>query len=80
MLLTIIIIFNLLNFTTFSFHIVGLEKFFANRPMLLTSVILVQIIATTFFVWYYSKKLYTKVAFLRDIILIKILLPAYKLM
>jgi hypothetical protein len=56
LLLTIIIIFNLLNFTTFSPHIVGLEKYFANQPMLLTSVILIQILTTTFFIWYYSKK------------------------
>lgn len=56
MLLTVIILFNLLNFTTFSPDIVGLEKYFANAPMLLVSVILGQIIITSFFVWYSSKK------------------------
>jgi hypothetical protein len=34
----------------------GLEKYFANQPMLLTSVIIAQIIITSVFVWYYSKR------------------------
>jgi hypothetical protein len=50
-----IIVFNLLNFTTFSPHIIGLEKYFANAPILLTSVIFGQIIITSLFVWYYSE-------------------------
>ncbi|MFC2103565.1 hypothetical protein ACFLSS_03965 [Bacteroidota bacterium] len=54
MLLMVIIIFNLLNFTTFSPDIIGLEKYFANQPLLLTSVIFLQIILTSFFVWFYS--------------------------
>ncbi len=55
-LLIIIVLFNLFNFTTFSPDIVGLEKYFANAPTLLVSVILGQILITSFFVWYYSKK------------------------
>src|SRR3972149_461657 len=54
-LLIAIIVFNLSNFTTFSPDIIGLEKYFANQPMLLTSVIFAQIIITSFFVWYYGK-------------------------
>lgn len=55
-LLAVIIIFNLLNFTTFSPNIIGLEKYFANRTLLLTTVIFSQIIITSFLVWYFSSK------------------------
>jgi len=55
-LLAVIVIFNLLNFTTFSPDAIGLEKYFANQPMLLTSVIFAQIIITSAFVWYYSER------------------------
>ena len=54
-LLISIIVFNLLNFTTFSPHIIGLEKYFANNPILLTSVIFAQIIFTSLFIWYFSE-------------------------
>ena len=54
-LLAGIVLFNLFNFTTFSPHIIGLEKYFANQPLLLTSVIFAQIILTSLFVWYFSE-------------------------
>lgn len=49
-LLYVIVGFNLANFTIFSPHIIGLEAVFANQPVLLTSVILLQIIVTLYFV------------------------------
>lgn len=55
-LLSIIIIFNLFNFTTFSPDVIGLEKYFANQTMLLTSVIFGQIIVTSILVWYFSMR------------------------
>ena len=66
MLLTVIVVFNLFNFTTFSPHIIGLEKYFANQPMLLTSVIFGQIIITSIFVWYFSKAKVIKPALQSD--------------
>ena len=48
-LLLIILLFNLANFTTFSPNIIGLEKYFANNPLLLVSIIALQIIRDRFF-------------------------------
>lgn len=53
-LLYVIIGFNLANFTIFSPDIVGLESIFANQPVLLVSVILIQIILTLFLVGRFS--------------------------
>lgn len=55
-LLLIIVLFNVANFTTFSPDILGIEKYFANNPVLLVSVIGLQIIITLVLVGYYSKK------------------------
>lgn len=54
LLLVIILLFNIANFTTFSPNIIGLEKYFARNPILLISVIALQIIITLTFVGYYS--------------------------
>lgn len=54
-LLAVILIFNIANFTTFSPDVIGLEKYFADNPMLLVSVIAVQIIITLALVGYFSK-------------------------
>lgn len=55
-LLLIILLFNLANFTTFSPNIIGLEKYFANNPVLLVTIIALQIIVTLILVGYYSEK------------------------
>lgn len=55
-LLVIILLFNFANFTTFSPDIIGLEKYFAGNPVLLVSVIALQIIITLILVGLYSKK------------------------
>lgn len=54
-LLLIIVGFNLANFTIFSPDIVGLESIFANRPILLVTVILIQIILTLYLVGRFSR-------------------------
>lgn len=53
-LLYVIVGFNLANFTIFSPHIIGLESLFANRPIILTAVILFQIILTLVLVGRYA--------------------------
>ncbi len=45
-LLTVIVIFNLANISMFSSAVTGIEKHMANRPLLITTVILTQILAT----------------------------------
>ena len=55
-LLLIILLFNLANFTTFSPNFIGLEKYFANNPVLLVTIIALQIIVTLILVGYYSEK------------------------
>jgi len=45
-LLTAIVVFNLANFSMFFSAVTGIEKHMANRPLLITSVILVQILVT----------------------------------
>jgi membrane-bound metal-dependent hydrolase YbcI (DUF457 family) len=55
-LLITIVLFNSLNFTIFSPDMVGLEKYFANQPVLLTLVILFQILITLYLVGRYSKE------------------------
>ncbi|MCF8242714.1 MAG: metal-dependent hydrolase [Melioribacteraceae bacterium] len=63
-LLTIIVLFNLANFTTFSPDIVGLEKYFAGEPILLTSVIAIQILVTLLLVGFLSEERLNKVKFI----------------
>ncbi len=55
-LLIIILGFNIANFTTFSPDVIGLEKYFADNPLLLVAVIAMQIIITLGLVGYFSKK------------------------
>lgn len=55
-LLYIIVGFNLANFTIFSPDVVGLESMFANSPVLLSSVILIQIIVTLFLIGRYASQ------------------------
>jgi membrane-bound metal-dependent hydrolase YbcI (DUF457 family) len=55
-LLTVIIFFNIANFTVFSPDVVGLEKYFANNSVLLTSVIAIQIFITLILVGYFYKE------------------------
>jgi membrane-bound metal-dependent hydrolase YbcI (DUF457 family) len=45
-LLTVIVVFNLANISMFSSAITGIEKHMANRPILITTVILTQILVT----------------------------------
>jgi hypothetical protein len=45
-LLTVIVVFNLANISMFSSAITGIEKHMANRPLLITTVILTQILVT----------------------------------
>jgi membrane-bound metal-dependent hydrolase YbcI (DUF457 family) len=45
-LLTTIVVFNLANISMFSSSVTGIEKHMANRPLLITTVILVQILVT----------------------------------
>jgi hypothetical protein len=53
-LLAIIVLFNLANLSMFSRTIPGLEKITANRPMLITTVVLVQIVVTLLLVGLFS--------------------------
>ena len=53
-LLFVIAGFNLANFTIFSPNIIGLESLFANRPIILAAVILIQIILTLVLVGKYA--------------------------
>jgi len=55
-LLYIIVLFNLSNFTLFSPDIIGIEKYFSNKPILIVSVIAIQIFITLLLVGYFSKK------------------------
>lgn len=55
-LLVVIVLFNLANLSMFFTAISGLEAVMANRPILLTTVILVQIVVTLVLVGVYSKK------------------------
>ena len=55
-LLAVIIAFNLANFTFFSTAIVGPEALLANRPLLLTNIVLVQIILTLVLVGRFSRR------------------------
>lgn len=45
-LLATIVVFNLANLSMFSPAVTGIEKYMANRPLLITAVILVQIVVT----------------------------------
>jgi hypothetical protein len=49
-----IIIFNLANISMFSSNVTGIEKYMANRPFLITTVILVQILVTLILVGIFS--------------------------
>ncbi len=53
-LLTIIVVFNLANISMFSSAITGIEKHMANRPLLITTVILAQILLTLILVGAFS--------------------------
>ena len=53
-LLTIIVVFNLANISMFSSAVTGIEKHMANRPLLITTVILVQILLTLILVGAFS--------------------------
>jgi membrane-bound metal-dependent hydrolase YbcI (DUF457 family) len=53
-LFAIIVVFNLGNISMFSSGIKGIEKYMANRPLLITAVILTQIIATLTLVGIFS--------------------------
>jgi LexA-binding, inner membrane-associated putative hydrolase len=53
-LFAIIVVFNLANISMFSSAIKGIEKYMANRPLLITAVILTQIIATLTLVGIFS--------------------------
>ncbi len=53
-LLLVIAGFNLANFTIFSPDVAGLESLFANRPIILASVILMQIVITIYLVRRYA--------------------------
>lgn len=55
-LFLVVLLFNIANFTTFSPDIIGLEKYFAGNPLLLVSIIALQIIVTLTLVGYFSKK------------------------
>ena len=54
-LLIVIVIFNLANFTVFSTDVVGLEKYFSDNIILLTTVIAAQILITLLLVGYFYK-------------------------
>jgi membrane-bound metal-dependent hydrolase YbcI (DUF457 family) len=49
-----IVVFNLANISMFSSAVTGIEKHMANRPLLITAVILVQILVTLIFVGIFS--------------------------
>jgi membrane-bound metal-dependent hydrolase YbcI (DUF457 family) len=53
-LFAIIVVFNLANISMFSSAVAGVEKHMANRPILITSVILVQILVTLTLVGIFS--------------------------
>ena len=53
-LLIIIVVFNLANISMFSTTVSGIEKYMANRPLLITSVILAQIFVTLTLVGIFS--------------------------
>ena len=53
-LLSIIIVFNLANISMFFSGIPGIEKYMANRPLLITTIILVQILVTMILVGIFS--------------------------
>lgn len=55
-LLSVIVLFNLANISLFSATIPGPEQWFANRPMLLVTVILAQIVVTLLLVGILSRK------------------------
>jgi hypothetical protein len=55
-LLAIIVVFNVANASLFSSFIPGPEQLFANRPMVLTGVILFQIVITLWAVWWGAKR------------------------
>jgi hypothetical protein len=53
-LLAIIVVFNLANLSMFSRTISGMERMMANRPLLITTVVFVQIVATLILVGLFS--------------------------
>jgi len=53
-LLTIIVVFNLANISMFSSAVTGIEKHMANRPLLITTIILAQILLTMILVGAFS--------------------------
>jgi len=53
-LLTTIVVFNLANLSMFSSAVTGVEKHMANRPLLITTVILIQILLTLTLVGIFS--------------------------
>jgi len=53
-LLTTIVVFNLANISMFSSAVTGIEKHMANRPLLITTVILAQILLTLILVGVFS--------------------------
>jgi hypothetical protein len=53
-LFTTIVVFNLANISMFSPAVTGVEKHMANRPLLITAVILVQILVTLTLVGIFS--------------------------
>jgi len=55
-LLVVIVVFNLANLSMFSAAIPGLEGFLANQPMVITTVIFLQIVITLVLVGIYSKR------------------------
>jgi hypothetical protein len=55
-LLAVIVIFNLANFTFFSTAIVGPEALLANQPMVLTSIVFIQIVVTLYLVGRLSRR------------------------
>jgi hypothetical protein len=56
LLLAVILAFNLANFSFFSTAIIGPESLLANQPLILTSVVFVQIIITLLLVGWLSRK------------------------
>ncbi|MGZ3535847.1 MAG: hypothetical protein ACXU9K_11550, partial [Thermodesulfobacteriota bacterium] len=53
-LFTVIVLFNLANISMFSSAVTGIEKHMANRPLLITTVILAQILVTLTLVGIFS--------------------------
>jgi hypothetical protein len=53
-LLAVIVVFNFMNFSMFSRTLSGMEKMMANRPSLITTVVLIQIVVTLAFVGFFS--------------------------